>query len=334
MPTDTDKKLNGTPEPFRRPMAWGRPPPTVFRAGPLPTGTGLPPRPQQPRMPVGPGILTGSMIPRATPGPAPEAAPTPAPSVPVPATVPARSSAKATVARPAGQRETPAAAAAPIEHAADLTVRALPALQSERAAPAAAQHGDALTAAQPVVTGEVANAAGQRPQGPASARRITNPMPLYAGIAVAALAVLALGAWIWTRPAKVPPPEAAVAAAETMPSVPVPAIIPAETLPRVVAAEAAVTPEPATPGPGLRPATPLPAAVRPPAVGPRPIVSAPTPAPRSVAPPPAVVTIPLIAVAPAPAPQPTAAERPQTDPDAPVTTRPQPISPGEEVTTA
>ena len=29
MPTDTDKKLNGTPEPFRRPVVWGRPPATV-----------------------------------------------------------------------------------------------------------------------------------------------------------------------------------------------------------------------------------------------------------------------------------------------------------------
>ena len=35
MPTDTDKKLNGAPQPFRRPVVWGRPPATVFRAGPM-----------------------------------------------------------------------------------------------------------------------------------------------------------------------------------------------------------------------------------------------------------------------------------------------------------
>ena len=70
MPTDTDKTLNGTPEPFRRSVVWGRPPATVFRAGPLPKGGGLPPLPEPPRMQVGPGILSGSMIPRAAPAPA------------------------------------------------------------------------------------------------------------------------------------------------------------------------------------------------------------------------------------------------------------------------
>jgi len=32
MSTDPEKPLNGTPEPFRRPVVWGRPPATVFRA--------------------------------------------------------------------------------------------------------------------------------------------------------------------------------------------------------------------------------------------------------------------------------------------------------------
>ena len=53
MPTDTDKKLNGTPEPFRRPVVWGRPPATVFRAGPLPKGGTLPPLPEPPRRATG-----------------------------------------------------------------------------------------------------------------------------------------------------------------------------------------------------------------------------------------------------------------------------------------
>ncbi|HVL42398.1 MAG TPA: hypothetical protein VM348_09590, partial [Brevundimonas sp.] len=71
MSTESDKPLNGTPEPFRRPVVWGRPPATVFRAGPLPRGAALPPLPEPPRAPqprpAGPGIFSGSMIPRAAP---------------------------------------------------------------------------------------------------------------------------------------------------------------------------------------------------------------------------------------------------------------------------
>ncbi|MDP2765322.1 MAG: hypothetical protein Q8O54_10860, partial [Brevundimonas sp.] len=70
MPTDTDKKLNGAPEPFRRPVVWGRPPATVFRAGPLPRGERLAPLPEPPRARPAAGILSGSMIPRAA-APAP-----------------------------------------------------------------------------------------------------------------------------------------------------------------------------------------------------------------------------------------------------------------------
>lgn len=319
MPTDTEKKLNGTPEPFRRLVVWGRPPATVFRTGPLPKGTGLSAMPGPPRMPVGPGILTGSMIPRATP--TPDSAPAPAPARPAPVPAPA-------------QAQVPAAPrVAPMDHAADLTVRPLPSLKSEPVAPAADLQRGALPAFLPTGGEAAGNTAGPRPQGPTSARRITNRMPLYAGIALAALAVLALGAWIWTRPpATAPAPAATVVAAETLPSVPVPAIppaaiVPAETPPAPVIAEAAGTPGPATPAPALRPVTPPPAAVRPPPVGVRPAGPAPAPAPARVTPPPVVVTAPLIEIAPAPAPgpQPTAAERPQTDPDAPVLTRPQPI---------
>ncbi|MBU3970964.1 MAG: energy transducer TonB, partial [Alphaproteobacteria bacterium] len=78
MSTDPEKPLNGTPEPFRRPVVWGRPPATVFRAGPLPKGERLPPLPEPPRMQMAPGVLTGSLIPRAAP--AAPAAPAPAPA--------------------------------------------------------------------------------------------------------------------------------------------------------------------------------------------------------------------------------------------------------------
>ena len=63
MPTDTDKPLNGTPQPFRRPVVWGRPPATVFRVGPLPRG-GVP-QPGPGPMQLSPGVLSGSLIPGA-----------------------------------------------------------------------------------------------------------------------------------------------------------------------------------------------------------------------------------------------------------------------------
>ena len=69
MPTDTEKKLNGTPEPFRRRVVWGRPPATVFRAGPLPGSPGPSPLPGPAPMQRTPGVLTGSLIPRAAPTP-------------------------------------------------------------------------------------------------------------------------------------------------------------------------------------------------------------------------------------------------------------------------
>lgn len=286
MPTDTDKKLNGTPEPFRRPVVWGRPPATVFRAGPLPKGTGLSAGPEQPRAQAGPGILTGSMIPRAAPNPTPA----PAPPPPVPAPAQAQAPDEPRVAPASRPRETPvvapAPAAAPVDQAADLTVRPLPAMKSEPVAPAVAPHLDPLQAFQPTVHDEIEPTVGPRQHGPTSARTTANRLPLYVGIAVAAVAVLALGTWIWTRPpatAPAPAPAAAVAPAGTLPSVAVPAIIPAETPSAPVDGEAAVTPGPAM----LVPATPAPAL-------------------RPVVPPPVAV-------------------RPQTDPDAPVVTRPQPI---------
>ncbi|WP_291840008.1 hypothetical protein, partial [Brevundimonas sp.] len=71
MSNQNDPKLNGSPvngqaqpEPFRRPVTWGRPPATVFRAGPLPRGSTLPPLPEPPKPrpapPPSSGILSGS----------------------------------------------------------------------------------------------------------------------------------------------------------------------------------------------------------------------------------------------------------------------------------
>ncbi|HEY0598539.1 MAG TPA: hypothetical protein VGD32_00440, partial [Brevundimonas sp.] len=85
MSTDDNQPLNGSPTPFRRPISWGRPPATVFRAGPLPKGERLPPLPEPPApdplsgTPVRSNpaaILRGSMIPQAAtrPAPAPERA--------------------------------------------------------------------------------------------------------------------------------------------------------------------------------------------------------------------------------------------------------------------
>ena len=87
----------------RRPVQWGRPPQTTFRAGPLPRGVGLMPpvaapqpaqRPQpQPAVtaaaqrPSSGGVFTGSLVPQRRPAP-PAAAPNlitaPMPSAPQP----------------------------------------------------------------------------------------------------------------------------------------------------------------------------------------------------------------------------------------------------------
>lgn len=290
MAIDTDKPLNGTPEPFRRPVIWGRPPATVFRAGPLPKGAALPPRPEAPRLGTAAGILSGSMIPRATP----------APAVPVPA--PTQVAAEPRVAR----------AAPPRDHAADLTVRPLPALKPEPVVAAAALKLDALPAFQPTVRSE-ADAASPAPAGPKSVRKAVNRTPIYAGIAVATVAVLALGAWILTRsPAAAPAPVTVAPATTPVPEIPVPPVIAAE-----ISTDAAV---PVTPA--ARPTAAAPVATRAPA----PVVSrAAPPPPEIIAPPPATTPAPPIVIVQPPGPLPTEAERPPADPDAPVATRPQPL---------
>ncbi|MGH7028635.1 MAG: hypothetical protein ACREEF_15000, partial [Brevundimonas sp.] len=68
----------------RRQVQWGRPPQTVFRAGPLPRGTGLmPPLPEAPKpaprpaasRPASGGVFSGSLVPQRR-APQPAAAPT------------------------------------------------------------------------------------------------------------------------------------------------------------------------------------------------------------------------------------------------------------------
>ena len=151
MPTDTDKPLNGTPEPFRRPVVWGRPPATVFRAGPLPrSGVPLPgPGPMQ----LSPGVLSGSLIPGATRTAATASPGLKADRVPV-------------VKTDAGNPPEPVRPTAPAQPVA--------------------------VTADPVTHPEPPIDAGPGP---------VNRTLLYAGIALAALTVLALVGWLLTRAA-------------------------------------------------------------------------------------------------------------------------------------
>ena len=149
MPTDTDKPLNGTPEPFRRPVVWGRPPATVFRAGPLPRSGA--PQPGPGPMQLSPGVLSGSLIPGAT-----RTAATASPGLtadPVPVVEP-----------DSGNPPEPVRPTAPAQPVA--------------------------VTADPVTHPEAPVDAGPGP---------VNRTLLYAGIAVAALTVLALGGWLLTR---------------------------------------------------------------------------------------------------------------------------------------
>jgi len=321
MSTDTENKPAGSPEPFRRPVVWGRPPQTVFRAGPLPRGERLPPLPEPPRTSrtaaprPGPGILSGSMIPQAAPA----------------ATPALRPAAEASFA------PVPPRAADP-----DLTVRPLPPVE---AAPLTARDRllepvRASTPVRPAATPtpapvEPAPTVSPSPIAAGARRKPAGRTPLYAGAAAATVAVLGVGGWLMTRsPAETPPPVAPSAAAVLRP-----AIAPVEATPIVETAAAPVraAPRPVT----ARPATARPAARAAPRRAPEtstavayaapssaPVTaSTPAPAAGSTPAPPAITTVPLIEIAPAqPAgPPPTEAERQPTEPDAPIATRPQPI---------
>ncbi len=318
MSTDDKQPLSGSNTPFSRgTVTWGRPPQTVFRAGPLPKGERLPPLPEPSSATpvgarVGSGILGGSLIPQApVPSPAPTSTPIPAPT-PAPASVPAP--------EPRARAPEP-----------DLTVRPLPAPEPAHV-PILAEP----VVAEPVVAGTAPPRAEPAPGvspvlATASARRSGGRLPLYAGVAVAVVAVAAVGVWMLTRPPAAPPAvEVAVPPAVLAPqpdaeplSVPIEAEAVAleETVSQPVAAPPPAAAAPASPVPARREAAPPPA-VQPAPVQPAQATPTLTPPTGTVAP------SPLIEIVPAqPAgPPPTSAERPPVDPDAPITTRPQPLN--------
>jgi len=303
MPTDTEKPLNGTPEPFRRPVIWGRPPATVFRVGPLPKSGGPVPSPALPRLGHTVGILSGSMIPRAAPAPAPALTQAPAPA---PREEPVTSP------RPAAIVSDPDLTG----HSTSVAEPAHPTGASPTPTPASMS---AQMSIPPAVVAPDISTKSDAPTAPDS--KPVNRTALHAGIAIAMLTVLALGGWIWTRSlVEVPAP---VAVAAPVPTVLAPSVLAPDVTPESLPAPVVVT-EPAVETPAI-----IPPAVRPAvaASAPAPAV-APTPV-RLATPAPAVSAPPLIETAPAPAPAPapalTEAERPQADPDAPIATRPQPL---------
>ncbi|PZO38270.1 MAG: hypothetical protein DCE92_06355 [Alphaproteobacteria bacterium] len=163
------------------------------------------------------------------------------------------------------------------------------------------------------------------PARPAVRSQPTSRMPLYAGFAVMAVIGIAAAAWVLMRPEPATAPAAPVpeAVPEAMPALPLPeATVPAgsvETLPRVQTNPAEPDPEVVT---RTRPVTPSVRSVAPATASPAPAVRVQVqPQPRPAAP--AIVVAPLD---PLPAgPPPTVAQPSQTDPDAPILTRPQPL---------
>ena len=339
MPSDRDDSPRPTPtppqgaEPFaRRQVQWGRPPQTVFRAGPLPRGDSLPPLPAMPPVaapkparprtvaPMAPpaasrgDFFSGSLIPRARPA-APEA-PTPARTTPEPVEPPARPLPDMTVrplppAEPVAPRPEPT----PVAPAPDIFEESVPVETS------AALTGSTLAAA--------------------SARRKASPnrLALYAGIAAVVVAGVGLTVWLTGRDAPTP-----VTGAVTPPP-----IAPAEgvstadettVVPPSAAGGVAATPVAPAPAPVTRPAAPAPsrpattarpaparparAPTRTPAASP-PAPSTATTEPAAAPPPPAITTAPLVVTVPPAGPPPTAAQPAATDPDAPIVTRPQPL---------
>lgn len=309
MSTDDNQPLNGSSAPFaRRPVTWGRPPATVFRAGPLPRGERLPPLPEPPASaPLRSSraaILSGSMIPQATttPAPAPTSAPAP---VPTPAFAP--TPAASVVDAP----ERPSVR--PASPGPDLTVRPLPPLPES---PAPRRPIPSPVEAAPAVL-PVATAARRRPAG---------RLPVYAGVAAAVIGAVAAGGWMLTRPPAAPPAAPVSAEPAVAPSIPAPATIAAATVVEAVpvAEQPVAEAAPASAATAVRAATvDRPAQASPVVRPPAPVAyEAPQPAPTPVATEPRIEIVP---VEPA-GPPPTSAERPSADPDAPIATRPQPLN--------
>ena len=324
-----------TPEPFqRKQVTWGRMPATTFHVGPVPIAPNpldrIPNRPprqtplgqtplgqtpasqvqtgqaQQPRLAPRPnaGILSGSLIPQARPGSTPP---------PTPSAVPPK---------PAGQTVPDI----------DLTVRPLPGAAPEPA-PTPIQPPPPVSAVAPVVQTSEAAAQPVSPSLPRTSTRRGSRLPAYIGLGAAAALVIGGGLWFALRSA--PEPAATLDAAPVGTTAPV---VPAATTP-VTPPPVAKTPQPA-PTIEATPVEAVPARTTTPAAAPRPTASSPsqTSAPNRAQTPSATPPAPTVAtpsqpaptaVQPAPqivvVPAPTAARQTQTDPDAPVVTRPQPL---------
>lgn len=324
MSTDGEKPLNGKPEPFRRPVTWGKPPQTVFRAGPLPRGEPLPrrPEPAQPWSPrpeaVGRSILGGSMIPRA--------APRPDPAVKEPA-----------IARaPEPKTEALPPAGVPAGPEADPAARPRPAIPPRpEPVPSPALILENLPAFQSATRAEPVPMTPPRPDVGIMRGRLPGRTVLYVVGAVIALAVLAGVAWMLSRPpvgapvsdATPPAPVAAARPPATAAATPQPAgDTSALTVPEIQPAAPVVEARPAQARAAPAPRAAAPAVqVRPAVVPGRPVPRPRSPPPVQVTPPAAAPAPPVGQVVPAPGPAPTAAERLPEDPDGPIATRPQPI---------
>lgn len=322
-----DAKPAAPLEPFaRRQVTWGRPPSSVFHVGPLPKGPAVSPlgdpRPVRPVPGTG-SILSGSMVPAAarprqpvvTTG-EPEWIEEPADLVPVAAKAPP---------------EAPAPIAA--RPAIDPTVRPLPAATRETLEPLPAPPSEPIPVVQRAV--EVEPAPVVAPSYARVSAKRSSRSPLYVGGAVVVLALVAGGVWFASLPS---PPDAPVAAAAPVAPAPVAVEPPVTSVAEPVPVEAVTAPVPAAVSAAVPAATVAnrPAAARPataqtsPATAtatPRPAQTPPVtraPAPQSVAPP-AITVQPLTVTPPSPTPAPTAARNAPSDPDAPITTRPQPL---------
>lgn len=314
-----DTPADSPTEPFARGrIQWGRPPQQVFRAGPLPSG-GAAPRPA-PRSAPAADFLTGSMVPPARPAPVAAEAPTEAAPpveaeaiVPPPPLEPESEPVIEPVFETLAPKPEPVvepAAAAPQEiviepEAAEPAVTVPPPLSSDPQPTAKPRELPSV-----VVTPTLYATMGAAVQKAAKGGRWT----IVAGVA----AVVIIGGFIWlaTLPAPQPVDDAPTPlAAGAVPIIETPLI---EEAPPPAAVTAS-TPTPAAPAPSAAvPAAtasgPVPTAPR------RPTSSAPIViAPTETAPRPYIETAPLVVDPP------TSAEPAQTDPDAPITTRPQPL---------
>ena len=301
------------PEPFKRgQIIWSRPPQEVFRVGPPPRMSApVPAQPQRqvaqaPRRASGAGILSGSMIPKAGP-----------------ASTPARPQIETATLPTPKVEAVPASVLPPVDSAAPVVPRPQPEVAAVEAARPPEPAADAPRVVVPVAVSE--------PVVPSSAAAVRHrtgvPSAVWIGGALVALLLAAVAGWWLLKPdAPVPAPvnaatptvEAAPAQAATEPvAVPVDAVPITEDV--VDAAEVEAVPTTTRPS-----TTPAPTTAAP--VRAAPTTAAPSMTPRlnietSV---PRIDTAPLV-VAPV-APPPTAAERPATDPDSPIQTRPQPLN--------